>query len=400
MLLVTMALLGGLLVFPSPARAQETAVATSFLVDPSPRSSAMGGASAAVFWDDPSPWSNPALLGLGLGIRYRWSEADLSSAVPSRSTHRARNLTVEYGGLGLDVRGTPALLRGPALDGDLLIGFDEDLNLLGYFSYAESVSSVAGGVALLRTAETLARLSRWFGVPALSRYGDFSVGWSSKSIRSGYMPRRVTLHDLGGLVRITPYDAIDRSGLWPSLDRRVSLRLDVAHGRSSQNQGRGTLFSWSSVRVEPIPELARRGWAGRVTAALPAASQQILRQGRFSWILDFVEPSASLGASWDRIESTRYDRSTATTTVGPVIHRSGWEASLGNTFAYRWGRIDDPDAGVTGSTSGFSVRLAYRGLCGLQYEWARVPREPNRSPSRHEGLVAHLDPLALWRGLR
>lgn len=387
---------------PRLALAQDTSVAPSFLIDPSPRSSSMGGASGAVFWGEPDSWANPAMLGLGSGLQYSWSEAALTPAVPNRAHDRIRSLTLEGGGLGLELAGTPALLRGSTYDGQLLVGYDTNLNLLGYFTYAESVEAVAGGIAILRAAESLAYTTGWFRMPQLSRYGEVSLGWRSKQVSSGYFVDHVTVHDVGWLLRLTPYNAMDGAGFvhWPTLDRRASLRIDLAYGRSTQNSGNGSLFTWSTTQVEPIPELDRKGLATRVSLGCSRDESLSWRDGQLGWILDFISPSATLGYARDWIVPSRQDPSTAVTATGPTVNRSGWEITLADVFSYRWGRIEDPDAGVNGSTSGFGVGVGYRRTCGIRYDWATVPRQTGSSSTRQEGIMVYLDPLAVWRGLR
>lgn len=382
-----------------PGLAQDTSVATSFLIDPSPRSAAMGGASGAVFWGgDSNEWANPALLGSRDGIRYQWSEATLSAEIPSDEHVRSRRLVLAYGGIGLCIAGAPIDgLGGARFDGRLLLGFDNNLNFLGYFSYAESVEAVAGGVSLLTATERFGALTHWFRLPGISRYGDLSLGWGAKQISSGYTPRHVILHDVGGLLRLTPYNSLERAGLWAPLDRRVSLRLDLAYGYSRLNEGNGTLFSWEAGRVEPVPELARRGLAARAILGIPRATVQSLAGGRFGWLLNFISPSISLGGGWDRIRPTRREISTGTRSIGPMIRRSGWEVSLANVFSVRGGRIDDPDAGIQGTTSGFSLGIECVDVGGFRFDRASVPREPGRSRVGQEGFAAYVDPVGLWK---
>jgi len=369
------------------------------MIDPSVTAAGMGGASGAVFWEKSSGWANPALVGMQRGVCYAWSEANLTGKVPSDEHLRARRLMLGYSGIGVCFGGEPVDgLGGTRLDGRLLIGYDDDLNLIGYFSYAESVTTVTAGISLVEAAENIAGATR-VRVPRLSRYGDIALGWGSKRISSGYFPRHVTLHDVGGLLRVTPYNSIETSGMLPSLDRVVALRLDLAFARSTQNKGTGTLFSWDHLSVQPIPELSRRSWATRAVVALPREKEHSLRNGAFGWLLAFVSPSVSFGASWDRIHPTRRDLVTHDRSTGPPVRRSGWELSFANLISLRRGSVDDRDAAIVGKTSGLSIGIDCRGIGGFRFDRAHVPGRGERERVRQEGFVVYMDPVRAWRGV-
>jgi len=54
----------------------ESIVAPVLLYDSSTRSIGMGGASTAVFWADPNPWANPALIATAQGLHFEHHDAD------------------------------------------------------------------------------------------------------------------------------------------------------------------------------------------------------------------------------------------------------------------------------------------------------------------------------------
>ncbi len=394
---ILLAWLGGV----APVHAQSTGVAPSVATDPSVRSSGLGGASGAVAWgDDLDAWANPALLGFHDGLRFEWSETPIRTTYLNAEQLTSQRWTLGYGGLGLCLGGVPLSTLGRSrLDGPVLLGMDESGSFLGYFTYAESVETFAAGVSLLHAAGTLGDLTRWFRMPEFAQYGELSLGYGGKKLTSSSMPGRVKLRDLGALIRITPYNSIETGGGWSGLDRRIGLRVDISHGRSTQNGGGGAIFSWDSLRVASVPELTRHSWAARLVISVPRERDRALRQGRLGWVFDFVSPTLSVGGGRDQVEPSRR-RVGGAISHGEVAHRSGWEISVGNVISWRGGRIDDPDAGVKGSSRGWSAGIQCRGLGGFRVDRSTVPRANSRGRIRQEAFTAFVDPVGIWRRLR
>src|SRR5439155_1706847 len=175
---------------PRRASAQSESGAQSLLIDPSIRASAMGGASTAVIWGgDPNYWANPALLPYQHGIRYERGRTHLVPDLSPKVSFKTKRLLVGYG--------------------DVSIG---------------------------RTTKT----TDVFLAPA-------SVTLDGRDARA-----KVTTYDSGVLFRATPYNSIDYPGIIPGVDRIAAVRVDVTHGRSTQNYNDARISYSVPTQADPV----------------------------------------------------------------------------------------------------------------------------------------------------
>src|SRR5262245_57591173 len=237
-------------------------------IDPSIRSSGMGGASNAVFWDQVTDhWANPALLGYQHGLSYEWSNTQLVPGLAADVHFSTNVLKLGASGLGLAFSGKPFGLGGVHLDYGESEGTDQHGNPTGTFNGFEQVDSWSFGISAARVAETVAQRSG--GEPKdWSRYGDVSFGMTGKHWEFDGGPSFGTAetdaHDLGYLVRFSPTEFV------PNL--RDVVGLDFAYGWSDLSYD-GELVAFPSSSPVDISEHERRGYAGRVRIDWPPTTR-------------------------------------------------------------------------------------------------------------------------------
>ncbi|MBN1827264.1 MAG: hypothetical protein JW958_13480 [Candidatus Eisenbacteria bacterium] len=59
---------------------------------------------------------------------------------------------------------------------------------------------------------------------------------------------------------------------------------------------------------------------------------------------------------------------------GDAVEREGIEFRLFRAFSYRWGRVDDPEAGIQEDTRGYGIALEEFLPFGFRYDYAEAPR--------------------------
>jgi len=283
---------------------------------------------------------------------------------------------------------------------------DVDGNVLGTFTSYEEIQSFAGGANILEFAEHALKAG---GVasPSLTRFGDVAVGWSEKKTHVFLAPADVTqdraagegfvtTHDSGILIRLTPYNAIDYAGFLPALDRIARARLDVSHGRSTQNYNDATIAYIDQSQADPIARFQRTGWAAHVSLGLSSGAQEALGSRGFGWLPAWITPLVSWGKAWDKEVPMIFDPATRGHQVGTRIEKSGWELTLANIYSIRRGRIDDPVGTVQGTTSGWSLGLHLKDLAGFSYDRATVPQSKFLGPVHRKAITFYVNPIEAW----
>jgi len=395
--------------FPADALAQSEAGAQSTLLDPSVRSAGMGRTGVAVFWGgDPNAWVNPSLLGYYRGIRYEGGETQLVPDLSDSVYFTSNQITLGGYGIGISMEGKPFEdIGGIKLDYGLSEGTDVDGNPTGAFNSIETIESLGLGLSLAQLFESVAMLAGK-DPPAITRWGDVSLGHTWKSVLVNLAPATVTLDgragfaqadesDRGIFARLTPYNSIRYPGMLTGIEGTLRARLDLSYGASSINYDEDPTLSYiDEDQADPFAEDSRHGWAVHADFTLPAQSEQSLRSEKFGWIYDVIAPLLSFGATW---EKSQYSIQGAD--VGQEIDLSGWELTIANIFTYRQGDINDVTGTVIGGTSGWSVGLEYAGVAGARYDKATVLQSIYlQTDVTREGFTAYLDPLALSRALR
>src|SRR6266487_2384294 len=135
--------------------------------DPSVRSTAMAGASGAVFWGaNPNDWANPALLGTTQGIRYEDALEQypglIAFGIPDGPRFIARREVLGYRGIGVALAGQPFERMGGARWG--FPGED-----------GETVRSWSAGVSATKVVEAAASLLHR-RAPTIARHLDLAFG--------------------------------------------------------------------------------------------------------------------------------------------------------------------------------------------------------------------------------
>ena len=368
--------LGYLVAAPGSAHAQGTA--RSLDLDPSVRAAGMGAASNAVFWDGGNQWSNPALLGYERGIRYEWSETQLVPDLAAGVYFHSNVVKLGGGGAAVSLSGRPGI-GGLKLDYGLSEGSDETGNPTGTFGSFEEIESWGFGISLGQLTESIARLSNR-RLPALSRYGDVSVGMYSKEALVQLGPNFAFTsrgRDLGVLARVSPLE-------WFATTRDGLVDFDLAYGWSDLSyDGETDRFLLAS---DPPSEHKRRGGAARIGVAWPEQARGVF--GRHQWLADGMSPLVSVGMAMDHDEIS----------PGAFYETDGRgvEIGLANVFAFRTGSYEDLDGEIDGSTQGWSIGLPVGRLAGLRYDRAEIPQATGLSKVDREAFSLWVDPLEIW----
>jgi hypothetical protein len=362
--------LGGPLAAPALAASifpPEPIAAPVLGVDPSTRSIGMGGASTAVFWANPNPWANPALIATTQGLRFEHDDADFDFV----HIHASR-FVLGGGGLGFATSGRPLHILGQlSLDGpNIDFGGGETLSA---FERVRSWS-IAGSLAGLWSA-----WARHAGhnSPRLARMGDVAVGYSQNAVEGGFSGdpmEKGVVHDWGVLARVG-------GAVWKDADAR--LRLEAATAYAVHNSGRDVIEEVFSFGPPiPAPRQERVGLAARATLDRPWATRLP------AWLAEGWHPIVSIGVAYDPVRAS-----------APSNRFDIWGAELG-LAGLLFGRLGQRGSGDEAQRSwGLGVALPLGRLGGASYDYARTTNGLIDHVTRNSFSV-WLDPLAIWRARR
>jgi hypothetical protein len=400
------------LLLPSAACPQFFSEPAVLELDPSARASAMGHTGTAVFWGAfPDFYRNPALLGHHRGVRYEWSSTQLVPQLADDLFVRANRLTLGEWGVGATFSGEPISgLGGTTLDYPDQELLDFGGQVIATFDPYEEVDTWGVGVNAIELAENLLHRGRGRGdVHPISRFGDISYGFAAKDVETYFGPDivtgdemrgRMTTHDHGLLVRLTPYDSIDHEGVWPALDYALApiasgLRVDFSAGFSWINDADETIdFPDGS---DPVSRVERRGYALRAALGLPTAVETELEARNASWLAGAFSPIVSVGLAWDQKQQT-YG-----TAESEELGSNGVEITLFNVFTLRTGEYEAFSGGdeVTDlNTWGYGLGFHVQGLGGVYFDRAEVELASGLDNHEPTAFGFWVDPPGLWRALR
>jgi len=379
-----LALVAALELISTAAHGQGTG--RSMDIDPSVRSSGMGGASNAVFWDHvTNHWGNPALLGYQHGLSYEYGTTKLVPTLADDVEFNTNVLKLGGGGLGFAFSGKPFGAGGVDLDYGESEGTDPSGNPTGTFSSYERVDAWSFGISAARTAESIAMMTG-HDPQSWSRYGDVSFGMTGKHLEISLAPGfagETDASDLGLLVRLSPTEFL------PGM--RDVVGLDLSYGWSD--------LSFSSDPVvfptppeEEVSEHERRGYAGRIRFDWPDMTTTL---GGPTWIWEGLRPLVSFGMADDHarigVESSRYETDS-----------NGWELTIANVFSLRGGHYQDLLGDIDGDTDGWGVGIPIGQIAGVRYDFARVPqaRDSDLGELERHSASAWVDVMRIWRSTR
>jgi hypothetical protein len=293
--------------------------------DPSMRSTAMGGASGAVFWgQDPNYWSNPGLLGYYEGVHYDDALVDLGTfmiAGPGftdefQIREISRRVTLGYGGLGVSLAGRP-------FDGSGGLSID-------FGSLRDEARSWSAGISLAKVAEALHR------APALAQHFDLAFGYSHKTLVEGVglLDNQGALYDWG-LLASAGTDFIIGD---------AQARIEAAYGYSSLNQGDEN-FSANQHHIN--------------SAALHVAAARLPEGflGLPAWFRTGFDPLLSVGGDYDWDFMPWHSEH---------VETYGGELGLANVLFLRLGSSSPGRS----SAKGFGVGLPFGKFGGARYDQA------------------------------
>src|SRR5262245_14810805 len=200
---------------PNLCRAQSAAISTT--IGASVRAAGMGGATSGVAWGiDPDVWTNPALLGSVEHLRFEHGSTQLVPDLADDVRFTTNRLMVGAWGVGLAFAGEPFGVGSLRLSYGEFTATDPFGNSLGTMEAYEEVSSFGIGVSLAKALGAINE-AKHGSLPPISRYGDISLGWTTKNVNVvfdpfGFGPTGETnAKDLGLHVRVTPYDSFLRA---------------------------------------------------------------------------------------------------------------------------------------------------------------------------------------------
>lgn len=376
--LVVLSLLS-LLLFAVPAAAQGTARIMD--IDGSAISSAMGGASAAVFWSaEPNYWANPALLGYYRGVRYQYARSQLVPGLADDVFLTSDRVTLGAYGVGLEVGRTK-------LDYGVSEMVDEYGNALGTFDSHEQVGAIAVGASLAGLVRSLAPAS---SAAALGGHLDLAVGLARKDVEMKLGPGAEALasgnpYDVGALVR-AGLDLGDLAGA------TVPVRLDAALGVSVLNANDVEFTFLSEDESAPPSRMRRLGGSVRLAIGQPAVWSEA-RPGFAAAFLRGLDPLVSLGLAYDAEHVQAGDESAG----GYDVSHFGVELTLLETLSVRFGDVTDRVGEIDGATWGLGIGLPIAGVAGARYDYAQYPQSSSLPDVTRHTASVFVDPVALWK---
>jgi hypothetical protein len=323
-------------------------------MDPSMRSTAMGGASGAVFWgSDPNYWANPALLGYTEGLRYDDALVDMGTLTVTDETGfvllsfdiqgTARRIAIGHGGIGIALAGQP---------------FDTPEGTRWEFgTLIDQVRSWSVGISLAGVAESVLHER----TPALARHFDLAFGYTHKTLEEDAFSGDASLWDWGLLARGGTDFAIGR----------MASRIEGAYG-----------FSYLNRNDEPSPNNRRELHC--VGLHLSAARLPEGFAGIPSWLRAGFEPLVSIGGEWDAdYVPWSFDSHS---------EGLGGELGLANILFLRLGRTRGEL-----STRGYGIGLPIGRFGGVRYDDASVDSALDFD---YRAWSVWIDPLAIARAGR
>jgi hypothetical protein len=371
---------------PGSVAAQGTA--RSMDIDGSAISSAMGGASAAVFWSaEPNYWANPALLGYYHGVRYQYARSQLVPGLATDVILTSHRVTLAAYGVGVELGGT-------RLDYGTSVEVDEYGNPIGEFDSHEQVDAIAAGLSLSGLAEAIAPGSRAAG---WGRNFDLALGFARKDVEMVFAPPWLVGKasasgapcDVGMLVR----GGLD---LVPVRRGAVPVRLDVGFGAAVLNFNDVEFTFLNEDLSSPPSRMRRVGGTARLAVGLPVGWSGTAGSGFGAAFLRGLDPLVSIGAACD---AEHVQAGSASAGAFDVSHVGG-ELALLNFLSARVGSVTDRTGDIEGMTWGLGVGLPIAGVAGARYDYAEYPQSTSLpNVTRHTASV-FVDPIALWRLLR
>lgn len=364
----------------SSAAAQGTA--RSMDIDGSAISSAMGGASAAVFWSaEPSYWANPALLGYYRGVRYQYARSQLVPGLATDVVLTSDRVTLGAYGVGLEV-GRTKLDYGPST----WVGPGGEP--LGEFESYEEVGTITVGLSASGLVRSIAPGSP---VAALARNLDLAVGFARKDVEvklgpgaeaeaSGYPC------DVGALLR----GGLDLGALGGAA---APVRLEAGFGVSVLNVNDVEFTFINEDESYPPSRMRRLGGTARLAVGQPPAWSEVAGPALPVALLRGFDPLISVGVAYDDEHVQAGDESAH----GYDVTHVGVELTLLNVLSARLGHVTDRTGDIDGATWGVGVGLPIAGVAGARYDYAAYPQSSSLPDVKRHTASVFVDPFALWR---
>lgn len=350
-------------------------------IDGSAISSAMGGASAAVFWSaEPNYWANPALLGYHQGVRYQYARSQLVPGLATDVFLTSDRVTLGAYGAGLEVGRT-------RLDYGVSEIVDESGNALGEFESYEEVGAITVGLSASGLVRSIAPGS---SVAALARNLDLAVGFARKDVEVMLAPWWAA--EASG----NPCDvgALLRAGLdLGALGGAAPVRLEAGLGASVLNFNDVEFTFINEDESVPPSRMRRLGGTARLAVGRPAAWAAPAGRGFPGMLLRGLDPLVSFGVAWDDEHVQAGDESAH----GYDVTHFGVELGLLGVLSARFGHVTDRAGGIEDATWGLGVALPIAGVAGARYDYAEYPQSSSLPDVERHTASVFVDPIGLWR---
>ena len=363
-----------------PAAAQGTARIMD--IDGSAISSAMGGASAAVFWSaEPDYRANPALLGYHRGVRYQYARSQLVPGLAADVVLTSDRVTLGAYGVGIEVGRTD-------LDYGTSTWVDGYGHVLGEFDSYEKVGAITAGVSLSGLVRSIVPGSP---VAALARNLDLAVGFARKDVEMRLSPGIAAEAsgypcDLGVLAR----GGLDLGVLGGA---SVPVRLDAGFGAAVLNFNDVTFTFLDEDEGAPPSRMRRLGGSVRLALGPPPAWSGSARPRVTAALLRGLDPLVSVGVAYDGEHVQAGDEGAG----GYDVTHVGAELAILNVLSVRFGHVTDRLGGIDGATWGVGIGLPIAGVAGARYDYAEYPQSSSLPDVTRHTASVFVDPIALWR---
>ncbi|MCF7912500.1 MAG: hypothetical protein K9M99_08235 [Candidatus Cloacimonetes bacterium] len=336
------------------------------LIDPSATNTALGlFAGGANIWNQ-NPldvWSNPAKLGYFKGISYSYSHDKCLEFFGDDKYFYSSYLTVGWKGLGIMLPLKNGQSKyGTSIDNGSQYLYDEDAQLIGIFNSWESSSGFAIGMNIL---EFYAAISNNDKITKLQPFTDFSLGYNYNHIISDLSPDNLGeglkgsgssyIDGLGMILRVSPLN--DSNYLNFSF-----FKAEAVFSLYYRNISRTNIAYVNEVQHDPLPFSTDSAVSFRLAMSIDYFKDMISTDF-YDVISTFCQDVVSLnyymGISdfMDEFENNGYS----------------YDLTFLDLIAIRLGYCDDEVNDVSGRTPGIGLKLSYKDIMHLQYNFAKYP---------------------------
>lgn len=373
----------------------------------SARAEGLGGAGAALCWDDnPGHWANPALIGFRPGIHYIDFESQLAVGLADDIVITDQQLVLGAYGVGLLLGRGP--LEGNYLDMGEQTATDENGEPLASFNSYMKADYWGLSLDGVRAAEAL--LGK--GEGTWTRHASLSGGWVWKEFEDRLAPDDIiqgstgggaqgNCEDKGWMVRLTPLNLGFEGD--PFEDKILGVTLGGSYGASTLNGSDEMIRHVDADQSDPFPTAYVKGWTLRFAVPWTQRQKAVMNEAGFGILGDMLDPFFSVtlagqksqpGYYWDddlddyvygKDDSGEYDEK-----------GDGWEVGFANILYLRQGHTEALYGDIDGPTSGWGINLQAGKYAGFRWDAATVPQARGLPAVERRSWSMWCDPVAIF----